>query len=303
MNFDSVTSGKFADCLTGLDNEHFSQRIFNSIKSILPQAMEGAGFSGECQFSSSGDKPIEFGNGLIVVKFGDLALRIKDQAFSIGMSATVCQGDHRSKVWSRVSCDSIDLDTESASRQMDFQHVIADAVCSELSSIYCEALSEFSAKTAEYKMMVNYVFLIEAGDYDSDKLFDSITTLRETGNLFVLHDEGDWGPVDDLFKLSVSRMGGQLGIGPIAEIVDDEEIARLSRIFNEEDKALTWEVTLGRHGMFAAEESSVDPTTGASRSRMIGICSQHSAIQNENNVHSPSWMVSGQLAPKLGSNF
>lgn len=304
LNFGDQESGEFAKTLLEKGNSLAIERVKSRIdsdarKSILPA---------DIQTVAHETPPELFANRLTVVKFGDLSIKVNGIIIRIGMSATVCKGSKKSKIWVRVSQKNIAANIKQTSNTLDTLRALADIVCDELSTVYHECLQNFLVSTGnheKYDIGTQHVFLLEAGDYASAKLFDTITTLRETANLFTVSDEGDWAPLSDLFEFAHSRLSPEMELEKIsfADEVSDTDIEQISDFFNAESKAIMWEVTLGRHGLFAVDELTIDPKTRSPRTHMVGLCSSHGPAGKSDNTPSSSWLVSGNFAPQLGGAF
>ena len=304
LDFGERHSGEFAEALLRSGNADVVARV----KSRLESVVFSVGLSSDTVVQECKKDPELFANKQRVVKFDDIDVRDGDLNIRVGMSATVCKGSKKSKIWTRVSTDGEQISVDDASNVLDRLRAIADVVCEEMAAFYHEALGKFLASigdTNEYSIETQHTFLVEAGDYDSAKLFDTITTLRETANFFNVYDEGDWTPLGDLFELANARLSPEMELSKLNrnDLVTDTDIEEITDFFNSESKALTWEVTLGRHGLFAVDELTADPQTRSSRTHMVGICAEHIQPDPTAARLSSSWLVSGSYAPRLGSAF
>jgi hypothetical protein len=304
LDFCDEDSSNFANGLLNHGNEIVLKRIKLRLESLGPSL----GLSDSAVVQICEVSPELFANRQQVVKFGDLNVRDGDLDISIGMSATVCKGSKKSKIWTRVSGDSGPEQVGATTEVLSNLRSIAEAICEEMASVYHERLNEFLLSIGDvdvYTIDTKHVFLLEAGDYESAKLFDTITTLRETANFFTVYNEGDWSPLSDLFEFANSRLSPEMEMSKLnfSDVMSDNEIERVTDFFNAESKALTWEVTLGRHGLFAVDEMTADPQTGSSRTHMVGLCAGHIQPDPSMKRLSSSWLVSGNYAPRLGATF
>lgn len=304
LNFDDQQSSDFASALLNGGNQVFLDRV----KSRLESSRTSAGISASASISDCKSQPELFANRLQVVKFGDISIDDAGNSIRIGMSATVCKGSRKSKIWTRISTDDGEQSVTEASDVLDKLCALADIVCDEMSAVYHDQLKHYLSSISSvenYGIDIQHVFLMEVGDYNSAKLFDTITTLRETASFFSVHDEGDWTPLSDLFEFASSRLSPDLGLTnlSVSDNVTDPDIIAIADFFNSESKALTWDVTLGRHGLFAVDEMTSDPQTGSSRTHMVGLCASHIQPNPRGKPLSSSWLVSGSYAPRLGATF
>ena len=304
LNFGDHESGEFAETLLKTGNQLVIQQVKSRIDSVARNSI----LPSDIKIVVCETPPELFANRLTVVKFGDLNIEADGIKIRLGMSATVCKGSKKSKIWVRVSQQNKTSNIKQTSATLDTLRALADIVCDELAIVYHKCLEEFLVSTGrdeKYQIGTQHVFLVEAGDYASAKLFDTITTLRETANFFTVSDEGDWAPLSDLFEFAHSRLSPEMELEKIsfADEVTDIDIEQISDFFNAKSKAITWEVTLGRHGLFAVDELTSDPKTGSPRTHMVGLCSRHGPAGRSDNTPSSSWLVSGNFAPQLGGAF
>ena len=312
FKFDKEKATAFADYLRKDSTEPLDD-LYQDIKSYVERTAQ----FGTTQVFPTGkwknQQPKIFRNALKVVQFDDFEICTNDITFTVGLSATVCEGNKSSKVWCRVSSNQTSLNSEQASEVIDDLAEIANEVSAKLANFYRAALSSFleSQETqGSFVLKDKHVYQIEAGGYPIEKLFDSVRALGETKSLFKAHERGNWHPIKDLLELAFTRDPSTFGFlkdlqNLDAERVSEGDIRSISEQFNSDGLGLSWEITMGQHGVFVGEEKSQDPFTSVVRTRMIGICGTHSSPPKNQDGHrmarDAAWVVSGQVAPSLGA--
>lgn len=265
----------------------------------------------EEKFSS--EKPQVFPGKLKVVRFSDLTAQFKKHKLNIGMSATVCEGEKKSKVWVRVSLGDTKSDNEVKLEGLfDVMREFAYDVCELLNKTYKKCMEAFLEEkemyqSAKLNLKIEHTFLLEAGDYSSAKLFDTITTLRETKSFLSVYGEEGWSPLKSLLEFTKTRFTDKNAV-PMLESGDmkdlnNEHVEKVTEFFNSEYKALIWDVRSRCHGLFAVDERGNDLRTNSPKTHMVGICSNHLQIDPKITKCSSAWLISGNYASVLGEAF
>lgn len=303
--------------LTTAQADQFAEHLASNANGTYVAALEAA-FSklksdglveADAELNVEQDEAELFSNRPNVVRLPDASFTGSQRKLILGCSATVCQDDGQSKVWVRVSEKLDKTGSDVASIRLEQLSVVSEMIVNAMADMYYSLLKKHAGRAQlpePSHMSFEHVFHIEATDYDSPKLFDTVRTLRDTSNFFTLVDRKNWGPVRDLFTLANKRFDKSSGFQEHTEHVEPtrEFISGLTKYFNETDTTVTWDVTLGRHGLFAVDEITPDPRTGVNRTHMVGICADHGNARSTYDTNlTSSWLVSGQMAPKLGAFF
>ena len=296
--------------LSDLDSDSLTEKLRNAWDALVRQRIESsirAAPELSPEYSTANFRwdetlPTVFQGPLNVVKFPDCVLSTPDEVVRLGMSATVCKGEKLSKIWVRCSEENpFDDETPETVRRLN---EIGAVALEAISGFYRDCINEI-ADANDYNLSVRHIFQIEAADYRSGKLFDCLSTIRETASLYAVHQEGDWAPLSDLFQLTGARIRSAEELGAVAMRRDvfPVGIREITEYFNDERRALDWRVTMGRHGIFSIEEGPAQPDSDVGLTQAVGICARHVPPLDSEPRHSASWVVSGNMAPELGGYF
>ncbi|MBL8597244.1 MAG: hypothetical protein JNL14_05865 [Devosia sp.] len=268
--------------------EH-SHRLGDYLEKVLPKAAITASIDAV---------PRQFLGRQVVVRMPDVRVVKDGQEFRLGMSTTVCEEERSSKIWCRVSSDEeVALEPADIKRRYDAMTALAKLGTDALGRYYEDEYNLFVGNgKGRLLLTVEHNYIIEAGDYSSNRLFDVVSTLRETSNLHDVVETDAWHPMYQVLRFADMRLGPKMGISPVTayERPTESKLIALSDILNEDGRGMSWEVAQGRHGVFAQTEEAEDTT------HLAGLCARHSRFPNEND-RPDAWIVSGQIADQLGS--
>lgn len=240
--------------------------------------------------------------------FNNLFVRHNNTTVKLRFSCSLSTAKSDMEIWSYASSETSNLNSHDFSITLNQLKMVSEKILDAFVGLYLVRLrNHITSKNKADRVKITKIssLLLETGDYSSARLFDSINTIRETHSLFNVASEGYWRPIHDLLDLSQFR---NALFSPAFKFskpssISEENIAHISKFFNQGGKGLLWDINQGACGLFVIANNSIQSDGKARELYALGICSDQFGCPMRMQKYAPVHIVSPTMAQKLSASF